>query len=85
MSTNGVILFLLVGLVAGWLASKALGAESGGVVANLVIGVIGAVLGGFLFSRLGIPPLGLPPLLYRLVAAVVGSVILLILLRLARK
>ena len=85
MSMDGVILFLLVGLVAGWLGSKALGAESGGVVANLVIGVIGAVLGGFLFSRLGISTMGLPPLLYRLVAAVVGSVILLILLRFARR
>jgi uncharacterized membrane protein YeaQ/YmgE (transglycosylase-associated protein family) len=85
MSMNGVILFLLVGLVAGWLGGKALGAESGGVIANLVIGVIGAVLGGFLFSRLGIPMMGLPPLLYRLVAAVVGSVILLILLRFVRR
>jgi len=85
MSMNGVILFLLVGLVAGWLGSKALGAESGGVIANLVIGVIGAVLGGFLFSRLGIPMMGLPSLLYRLVAAVVGSVILLILLRFVRR
>jgi uncharacterized membrane protein YeaQ/YmgE (transglycosylase-associated protein family) len=82
---DGVIVFLLVGLVAGWLGSKALGASSGGLIANLVIGVIGAIIGGFLFSRLGITVPGLPPLLYQLIAAVVGSVILLLLLRLARK
>ena len=82
---DGLIVFLLVGLVAGWLGSKALGDKSGGVIASLVIGVIGAIIGGFLFSRLGITAPGLPPLLYKLIAAVVGSVILLLVLRLVRK
>ena len=82
---DGVIVFLLVGLVAGWLGGKLVGADSGGVIAHLVVGVIGAVIGGYLFARLGISTPGLPPLLVKLIAATVGSVILLILLRFIRK
>jgi uncharacterized membrane protein YeaQ/YmgE (transglycosylase-associated protein family) len=82
---DSVIVFLLVGLVAGWLGGKLVGAGSGGVIAHLVVGVIGAVIGGYLFARLGISTPGLPPLLVKLIAATVGSVILLILLRFIRK
>ena len=82
---DSVIVFLLVGLVAGWLGAKLVGADSGGVIAHLVVGVIGAIIGGYLFARLGISAQGLPPLLVKLIAATVGSVILLILLRFVRK
>lgn len=82
---NGIIVFLLVGLVAGFLAGKLLGAESKGIVANLVIGGIGAIIGGYLFGRLGIGVHGLPPILWELAAAVIGSMILLVLLRFIRK
>jgi uncharacterized membrane protein YeaQ/YmgE (transglycosylase-associated protein family) len=85
MAMEGVIVFLLVGLAAGFLAGKLLGTDSGGILASLIIGVIGAVIGGFLFHRLGIAIHGIAPLLTELLAAVVGSVILLILLRFIRK
>ncbi len=62
-----------------------MGAESSGIVANLVIGVIGAVIGGYLFNRLGIAVHGVPPVLAELVAAIIGSMILLVLLRFIRK
>jgi len=83
---DGIIVFLLVGLVAGFLAGKLMGAESQGIVANLIIGVIGAIIGGFLFHS---PPRPrhswMAPLLTELAAAIVGSIILLILLRFIRK
>jgi len=82
---DGIIVFLLVGLVAGFLAGKLMGAESQGIVANLIIGVIGAIIGGFLFHRLGLGIRGMAPLLIELAAAIVGSIILLILLRFIRK
>jgi uncharacterized membrane protein YeaQ/YmgE (transglycosylase-associated protein family) len=82
---DGIIVFLLVGLVAGFLAGKLMGAESHGIVANLIIGVIGAIIGGFLFHRLGLGLRGMAPLLTELAAAIVGSIILLILLRFIRK
>ena len=82
---DGIIAFLLVGLVAGFIAGKLMGAESHGIVASLIIGVIGAIIGGFLFGRLGIGVHGMPTLLMELVAAVVGSMVLLVLLRFIRK
>ncbi len=82
---DGIIVFLLVGLVAAFIAGKLMGAESHGIVASLIIGVIGAIIGGFFFGRLGIGAHGMPPLLMELAAAVVGSMILLVLLRFIRK
>ena len=48
----GLIYFLLIGLAAGWLAGKIMKGYSFGLAGNLVVGVIGAVLGGFLFGLL---------------------------------
>jgi uncharacterized membrane protein YeaQ/YmgE (transglycosylase-associated protein family) len=73
-----LIYFLLIGLAAGWLAGKIMKGRSFGVVGNLVIGVIGAVLGGFLFRLLGLLPIGL---IGSLVSATVGAVVLLFLLQ----
>lgn len=70
--------FLLIGLAAGWLASKIMKGYSFGIVGNLVIGVIGAVLGGFLFRLVGLLPSGL---IGSLVSATVGAVVLLFLLQ----
>ena len=82
---TGIIVFLFVGLVAGWLAGKAVGSNNGDIVANLIIGVLGAIVGGYLFARLGIGFHALPWLISQLIAATVGSIILLILLRFVRK
>ena len=82
---TGIIIFLLVGLVAGWLAGKAMGSDSGGIVANLIIGVLGAIVGGFLFAHLGIGFHALPRIISELIAATVGSIILIILLRFVRR
>ncbi len=82
---NSVITFLLVGLVAGWLAGKLLGAKSDGLVVDLLIGVVGAFIGGSVFDRLGVVIRGMPNMLVNLIAATVGAVILLILLRFIRK
>ena len=44
----GIVYFLLIGLAAGWLAGKVMKGQSFGLLGNLVVGVVGAVLGGFL-------------------------------------
>ena len=84
-SSMGIVLFLLVGLAAGFIAGKVLRDQSHGILANLIIGVIGAMIGGFLFAHLGIGMRGMAPLLSELLAAIVGSVILLLLLRAIRR
>ncbi len=69
--------FLLIGLVAGWLAGLLFKGSGFGFVGNLIVGVIGAVLGGFLFGLLQIEAVG--PM-GELVAATAGALVLLALL-----
>lgn len=73
-----IVWFLLIGLVAGWLASAITKREGKGIVSYLTIGVIGALLGGFLFRLLHIVAYGL---IGELVTATVGALILLFVLR----
>jgi uncharacterized membrane protein YeaQ/YmgE (transglycosylase-associated protein family) len=73
-----IVWFLLIGLVAGWLASLITKRERKGIVSYLIIGVIGALLGGVLFRLLHLVAYGL---LGELVIATVGAVILLFILR----
>jgi uncharacterized membrane protein YeaQ/YmgE (transglycosylase-associated protein family) len=71
---TGLIYFLVVGLVAGWLAGQIMKGRGFGLVGNLVIGVIGALIGGWLFGRLGMMGFGM---LGSIVTATLGAVILL--------
>jgi uncharacterized membrane protein YeaQ/YmgE (transglycosylase-associated protein family) len=77
-----LVWFLLIGLVAGWLAGQLTKGKGFGLVGNLAVGVIGAVIGGFLFRLVGLAAYGL---LARLLLATVGAMVLLSLLRLAKR
>ena len=77
-----IVLFLLIGLAAGWLAGQLVKRRGSGWVEDLIIGVIGALIGGFLFGLLGVDTGGL---LGSLISATVGAVILLFLLRYIRR
>ena len=68
-----IIYFLIIGLIAGWLAGLILKGKGFGLVVNLIIGCIGAVLGGYLFALLNISG----GLIVQIIAAVVGAIILL--------
>ncbi len=74
--------FLLIGLVAGWLAGVLVKGQRFSWVENLVIGVIGALIGGFIFSTLGVSVGGS---LGSLVSATVGAIVFLFLLKLIRR
>jgi uncharacterized membrane protein YeaQ/YmgE (transglycosylase-associated protein family) len=69
-----IILFLIIGALAGWLAGKIMKGKGFGFLGNLVVGIIGAIVGGFVFDILHISGYGL---IGSLVTAVVGAVILL--------
>jgi uncharacterized membrane protein YeaQ/YmgE (transglycosylase-associated protein family) len=75
--------FLLIGLVAGWLAGQVMKGGGFGVLGDIIVGVIGALLGGFLFRLAGVSAGG--GLLGSLVVATIGAVILLFVLRLVKK
>ena len=78
MSLTSLIWFLLIGLIAGWLAGKVVRGGGYGVVGDMIVGVIGAILGGWLFGVLGIAAGGL---IGAIVTAFVGAVILILILR----
>lgn len=91
MDRTALVLFLLIGIVAGWLASTLMKGRGLGLVGNLVVGVIGAFLGGFLFNVLGLGRflfnvLGISAsgLVGLLITATVGAVVLLLLIRLIK-
>jgi uncharacterized membrane protein YeaQ/YmgE (transglycosylase-associated protein family) len=74
-----VIGWLIVGLIAGWLAGKVSRGRGFGCIANILLGLVGAVLGGWIFSQLAIPHFGF---IYSLAAATLGAVILVAIARL---
>ena len=77
--THSLIGWILIGLVAGWLAGKLSRGSGFGCLANVILGLIGALLGGWIFSQLGIWGGGF---LYSLAAATVGAVVLVSIARL---
>jgi uncharacterized membrane protein YeaQ/YmgE (transglycosylase-associated protein family) len=70
---RGVIGWLIVGLIAGWLAGKVSRGQGFGCIANIILGLIGAVLGGWIFTKLGLFGGGI---LYSIAAATLGAVII---------
>jgi len=81
MTTQGLIVFLVLGLCAGWLAGRIMKGSGFGLVGDLVVGVVGALLGGWVFGLLGIVAYGL---LGSLITALTGALLLLFLLRLVK-
>ena len=76
---RGVIGWLIIGLLAGWLAGKVSRGRGFGCLANVLIGLVGAVLGGWVFTKLGILGGGW---IFSLAAATLGASILVTLARL---
>ncbi len=77
--THSLIGWILIGLIAGWLAGKVTRGAGFGCLADVVLGLIGALLGGWLFLRLGFFGGGF---LFSLAAATVGAVLLVAIARL---
>ncbi|MCU0645139.1 MAG: GlsB/YeaQ/YmgE family stress response membrane protein [bacterium] len=69
-----IVWFLIIGLIAGWLAGQIMKGRGFGLLGNLIVGVIGALLGGLLFGVLGMSTTNI---LGSLVTAVIGAVVLL--------
>ena len=77
-----IVWTLLIGLIAGWLAGMLTKGSDFGLLGNLIVGVVGALLGSFVFGLLGITAWGL---LGRLVIATAGAILLLYLIRFVRR
>ena len=82
MTGMALIWFLLIGLIAGWLAGMVMRGGGYGVIGDMIVGVIGALLGGWLFSLLGIHAGGL---IGAIIVAFIGACVLIAILRAIRR
>ena len=70
----GILVWIVIGLIAGWLAHVILGGR-GGILHNLAVGLVGAIVGGFLFEKLNLQVI--PDFWGNLITATIGAVIFL--------
>jgi uncharacterized membrane protein YeaQ/YmgE (transglycosylase-associated protein family) len=83
MSLEGLLIFLLIGLIAGWLAGQIMRGGGFGLVGDIVVGVLGAFIGGFLLPRIGLAIGG--GFVADVINALIGAIILLFVLRLIKR
>ena len=83
MHTHGLIIWLVIGAVAGWLAGTLVKGGGFGLIGDIVVGIVGAFIGGWLAQRLGIH-IG-NGLISSIVTATVGAAVLIFVLRLFRR
>jgi uncharacterized membrane protein YeaQ/YmgE (transglycosylase-associated protein family) len=79
MDAQGLIIFLAVGAIAGWLAGILMKGGGFGLIGNILVGIVGAFVGGFVFSFLGLSVAG--GVVGSIITATVGAVVLLAIVR----
>jgi uncharacterized membrane protein YeaQ/YmgE (transglycosylase-associated protein family) len=83
MSGEVLLIWILVGAIAGWLASVVVRGGGMGLIGDIVVGIIGAFIGGWLLPRLGIAmPAGIVGVI---IVATIGAIVLLLIIRLIRR
>ena len=82
MDFSSLVIFLLIGIIAGWLAGVIMKGDGFGLLGSMVIGVIGAFIGSYLFGLLGLSAGGF---FGSLVTATVGALVLLYVVKLIKK
>jgi uncharacterized membrane protein YeaQ/YmgE (transglycosylase-associated protein family) len=79
MEAHGIVVWLIIGAIAGWLAGRLIKGGGFGLIGDIVVGIVGAVIGGWLAGALGIS-IG-SGLIASIITAVIGAVILLVIVR----
>ncbi len=83
MDAQSIIIWLIVGGVAGWLASLVVKGGGLGLVGDIIVGIIGALIAGWLLPQIGLAIGG--GIIAAIVNAFIGAVILLVILRLIKR
>ena len=84
ISNEGILVVLFVGLVAGWLAGKVVRGTGFGIIGDIIVGILGAVIGRWLFLQLHINLFG-QFRIDAIIQAAVGAIILLVILRVIKR
>ncbi len=82
MTVESLLIWLIVGAVAGWLAGQIVKGHGFGLAGNIVVGIVGAFLAGWLLPGLG---LGLSGIVGSIIYAAIGAIILLLLIGLIKR
>jgi uncharacterized membrane protein YeaQ/YmgE (transglycosylase-associated protein family) len=80
MAIETLIIWLVIGAIAGWLAGQIMRGGGFGLVGDIVVGIVGAVVGGWLLPRIGVFVLG--GMLGEILNAVIGACVVLFIARL---
>jgi uncharacterized membrane protein YeaQ/YmgE (transglycosylase-associated protein family) len=79
---HGLIAWIIIGALAGWITGKIMKGSGFGFFMDMIVGLIGALIGGFLSTHLGFGGVGEHGLIMSIVIAVIGAVLLTLILRL---
>jgi uncharacterized membrane protein YeaQ/YmgE (transglycosylase-associated protein family) len=77
-----ILIWIVVGIVAGWLTGLVMKGKSYGIVGDLIIGLLGGVVGGFIFGLLGLSPTSW---VGQILVSLVGGIVLVAAVRVLRK
>jgi len=80
--THGFIWWIVVGLIAGWAAGRIMKGGGYGVFADIILGIVGGIVGGWIVSLLGFGPGGM---IWSILVAILGAVILIWITRFIKK
>ena len=83
MGIESLLVFIIIGAIAGWLAGLIVAGYGFGLLGNIVVGVVGALIAGWLFPRIGFAIGG--GIVAAIIHATIGAIILLLLVRLVRR
>jgi uncharacterized membrane protein YeaQ/YmgE (transglycosylase-associated protein family) len=85
MTATGLIIFLVIGAIAGWLAGLIVRGFGFGLIGNIVVGIIGAFLAGWLLPMLGVSFVIISPIVTSIVYALIGAIVLLVIIGLFKR
>jgi uncharacterized membrane protein YeaQ/YmgE (transglycosylase-associated protein family) len=83
MDAHGIIIWLIIGAIAGWLAGTLLRGGGFGLIGDIIVGIIGAVLGGWLAGVLGLHIAS--GMISAIITATVGAIILILIVRVIKR
>jgi uncharacterized membrane protein YeaQ/YmgE (transglycosylase-associated protein family) len=83
MGIESLLVFLIIGAIAGWLAGIIVKGFGLGLLGNIVVGIVGALIAGWLFPRVGLAMGG--GMLAAIIHATIGAVILLVIIKLVKR
>jgi uncharacterized membrane protein YeaQ/YmgE (transglycosylase-associated protein family) len=83
MTLEAIIIWIVVGLISGWLAGQVVKGGGFGLVGDIVVGLVGAIIGGWLLPTIGLSLGG--GIVGEIITALIGAIILLVILRIVRR